>query len=182
MKISIYKINKVLILIILIISIQACTTSKDKENEKNSEIMTDNRIEPNVEKRTREIRDKGGGIFNSSRSSNNNFDFSTSNVLWRASLESLESIPLNNVDYSGGVIVTDWYSLPKSNESIKITVRFLSNKLAVSSVKIISHKKICEANGRDCLITLASNKFNEDIKNKIISKAKELKLLDEKNK
>ena len=53
-----------------------------------------------------------------------NFEFASSNELWRASLEVLDFLPLANVDYSGGIIITEWYSEGTSNdEAIKITVR-----------------------------------------------------------
>ena len=45
------------------------------------------------------------------------FQFATSNVLWRASLITLEEIPLRAVDYSGGIIVTEWYTNSKSSDS-----------------------------------------------------------------
>ena len=64
--------------------------------------------------------------------------------MWRASLETLDFLPLTTVDYSGGVIITDWYSENNSNqESIKITIRFLSNEIRSDSMKIILHKKVC---------------------------------------
>ena len=58
-----------------------------------------------------------------------NYEFSTSNPMWRASLEILDFLPLSTVDYSGGMIITDWYSESNSDESIKITIRFLSNEV-----------------------------------------------------
>ena len=62
--------------------------------------------------------------------------------MWRASLEILDFLPLTTVDYSGGIIITDWYSeYQNNNESIKITVRFLSNEIRSDSLKIIVHKK-----------------------------------------
>ena len=61
---------------------------------------------------------------------NTNFEFSTSNPMWRASLETLDFLPLVTVDYSGGIIITDWYSdQQNSNDAIKITLRFLSNEV-----------------------------------------------------
>ena len=62
--------------------------------------------------------------------------------MWRASLEILDFLPLTTVDYSGGMIITDWYSENSSNESIKITVRFLANEVRADSLKIIVHKKL----------------------------------------
>ena len=47
------------------------------------------------------------------------YEFSSSNPLWRASLELIDFMPLTTVDYSGGIIITDWYSdSSNSNDSI----------------------------------------------------------------
>ena len=77
------------------------------------------------------------------RSGNTNYEFSTANPMWRATLETLDFLPLTTVDYSGGTIITDWYSENNSNESIKITVRFLSNEVRSDNLKIIVHRKKC---------------------------------------
>ena len=70
------------------------------------------------------------------------YQFASSNPMWRATLEILDFLPLSNVDYSGGIISTDWYNEGEaSNESIKITVRFLTNEIRADGVKIIVHKK-----------------------------------------
>jgi hypothetical protein len=37
-------------------------------------------------------------------------NLASSNPMWRASLEILDFLPLTTVDYSGGVIITDWYN------------------------------------------------------------------------
>ena len=103
---------------------------------------------------------KGGGTF----------EFSTSNPLWRATIDVLDFLPLANVDYSGGVITTDWYSNENSNESIKITVRFLSNEISSSSVKIIVHQKICK-NINSCTTTILNSKIREDLTKSILAKA-----------
>ena len=68
-----------------------------------------------------------------------NFEFSSSNPMWRATLDTLDFIPFSTVDYSGGLVITDWYSDGTAkNESIKITVRFLSNETRSDSLK--SHR------------------------------------------
>ena len=103
---------------------------------------------------------------------NTNFEFSSSNPMWRASLEILDFLPLNTVDYSGGMIISDWYSdSTKSNESIKVTIRFLSNEVRGDSLKIILHKKVCKSN-QVCNVTLLSNsKIDEELRSNIIRKA-----------
>ena len=73
--------------------------------------------------------------------------FAADNMLWRASLETLNFIPLSSANYSGGVIITDWYSRENSKDSIKIQVVFKSDELSTNSIEIVSHKKICNTNG-----------------------------------
>jgi hypothetical protein len=138
-------------------------------------------IETDERKKAREFVDKKGGLFGEigKSSSGTNFEFSTSNVLWRATLKSLDFLPLANADYSGGVIVYDWYSNKNNKETIKISVRFLSNELKSSSVIIVGHKKICDDAGK-CSIEKLDNKFTNEIKETVISTARLLKIEDSK--
>ena len=114
-------------------------------------------IEPNPDKKAREYADKGGGIFgdinNVKKGSSAVVDFATSNVLWRATLKTLNFLPLSNADYSGGVIVYDWYSDDTSDEQIKISIKFLSNEIRTTSIEVNAHKKKCDINNK-CTIKL----------------------------
>ena len=142
------------------------------------------RIEPNVDQRARDAATKSGGIMGiiGSSKDDTNFRFTTSNVLWRATFKSLEFMPLLNADYSGGIIITDWYTeKPESKEAIKITVRFLSNELRSDSIVVIAHKRDCQSSER-CQTILLSKKFSQDIKDSIMSNARSLKIEDEKKK
>ena len=65
--------------------------------------------------------------------------------MWRASLETLDFLPLANVDYSGGVIISDWYSSSNEDDSIKISLRFLSNEIRPDSLKVTVFKKNCQS-------------------------------------
>ena len=107
------------------------------------------------------------------------FEFSTSNPMWRASLEILDFLPLTTVDYSGGVIITDWYSTDSKNESIKITVRFLSNEIASSNLKINVHQRKC-FDVNNCKIQNLNSKIKEELTKNILRKASLLEA--EKNK
>jgi len=100
------------------------------------------------------------------------YEFSTSNPMWRASLETLDFLPLTTVDYSGGVIITDWYSDNNSaKESIKISLRFLANEIRSESLKVIVHQKTCSSN-LDCRVILLSNtKIKEELHTAILKKA-----------
>ena len=135
-------------------------------------------------KRIRENVEKGGGIFGDlgKSSKDTTFSFATSNVLWRATLKSLDFMPLASIDYSGGILVTDWYSESTNpQEKIKITVRFLSNELRSDSVVVISHKMTCNSQGLCSTIALNEN-FNVSVKDTIITTARLIKIEDEKKK
>jgi len=110
---------------------------------------------------------------------NTNYEFSTSNVMWRASLDVLNFIPLQSVSYSGGLIITDWYE--KNNEAIKIEINFKSTELSTTAVEVKSFKRTCDSL-KNCSIINTNSDFNENIKTKILNKARELALKDLKNK
>ena len=103
-----------------------------------------------------------------------NFQFASSNELWRASLDVLDFMPLASANYSGGMIITDWYTGDSVNESIKISIRFLSNEIRSDSLKIIVHKKNC-ANNLSCQTKLLSNsKISQELRSTILTKAAQL--------
>ena len=105
-----------------------------------------------------------------SRGGSTTYEFSTSNPMWRASLEILDFLPLSTVDYSGGLIISDWYSDGSSNESIKITIRFLDNQVRSENLKISVHQKVCVKD--NCKVNLLSqNKISSELKTTIIRKA-----------
>ena len=143
------------------------------------------RIEVDPHKKAREFADKGGGIFGDinrtgKSSGGGSFEFASSNVLWRATLKSLDFLPLLNADYSGGVIIYDWYSQTNNpKEQIKISVQFLNNELRSDSIKITAHKKICETAERCSNSTLDQN-FANSIKENIIASARTLKIEEAK--
>jgi hypothetical protein len=143
------------------------------------------RIEPNPDKKAREFADKGGGIFGDinrvgKSSGGGSFEFASSNVLWRATLKSLDFLPMLNADYSGGIIIYDWYSQTNNpKEQIKISVQFLNNELRSDSIKITAHKKICETTERCSNSTLDQN-FANSIKDSIIASARTLKIEEAK--
>jgi len=126
--------------------------------------------------RARKNVDEGGGVSlkGMMRGRGTNFEFSSSNPMWRASLEILDFLPLSTVDYSGGMIVSDWYTGESSSEAIKISIRFLSNEIRSDSLKIIVHKKKCSAN-QTCKIALLNNsKISQELRGTILTKAAEL--------
>ena len=126
--------------------------------------------------RSRKNIEEGGGVSlkNVLNKRGGSFEFSTSNPMWRATLEILDFLPLSTVDYSGGMIVSDWYTDESSNDSIKISIRFLSNEVRSDSLKIIVHKKKCSEN-QVCQTKLLDNsKISQELRITILKKAAEL--------
>jgi len=100
-----------------------------------------------------------------------NYQFASSNPVWRASLEILDFLPLANVDYSGGIITTDWYNEgTASDESIKITIRFLTNEIRSDGLKIIVHKKRCTVT-QSCTVKKVTSALEQELRVAILKKA-----------
>jgi len=100
-----------------------------------------------------------------------NYQFASSNPMWRAALEILDFLPLANVDYSGGIITTDWYNEgTTSNESIKITVRFLTNEIRSDGIRIIVHKKRCNVQ-QNCTVKKITSVLEQELQVAILKKA-----------
>ena len=99
------------------------------------------------------------------------FEFASSNELWRASLDIIDFMPLTSVNYSGGIIITDWYSTDQSsNESIKISIRFLSNEIRADAldIKVFNKKCLTQTN---CVISEKSGNITIELKQKILKTA-----------
>ena len=110
----------------------------------------------------------GGAMKGNNRTT---FEFSTSNPMWRSSIEILDFLPLTTVDYSGGLIISDWYSdSSNSNDSLKITVRFLSNEIAANSLKIIVPQRTCN-NLNQCVTQKIDSKIEDELRRSILKKA-----------
>jgi len=162
----------------LIIILSSC-----KNNEKKDGITGNQEKLENPDERARNFADKNPiTLFKDSKDKNTNFEFGTSNVLWRASLKTIDFIPLATVDYSGGIIITDWYSEGKLNkEQIKIQIRFVSTELRSDSIQVVSYKKICDGNN-DCTNIAGNENFNREIKDLIINTARQIKIEESKKK
>ena len=98
------------------------------------------------------------------------FEFASSNELWRASLDVIDFMPLTSANYSGGIIITDWYSEQNENESIKITIRFLSNEVRSDALNIKIFHKICDKNF-NCVVREKKSSLNIELQKEILKKA-----------
>jgi hypothetical protein len=151
--------------------------------KKNPEFEEEKVRDTNPFERARQAAREGGGILGDispNKRSTTTFDFATANVLWRATIKTLDFLPLANADYSGGVIIYDWFSQTNNpKEQIKISVQFLSNELRSDSIKITAHKKICE-NINSCTNSTIDQNFANSIKDSIITSARTLKIEENK--
>ena len=133
------------------------------------------KVSPNSKERVKKNLEEGKGFsinkMMKGGSGGTNYQFASSNPMWRATLEILDFLPLANVDYSGGIITTDWYNEGTAlDESIKITVRFLSNEIRSDGIRIIVHKKRCNLE-QNCKITKISSAIEQELQVAILKKA-----------
>ncbi len=128
-------------------------------------------VEPDARKRARKNAEEGRGIIfgGNKRGGGTNYEFASSNPLWRASLDTLDFMVLSTVDYAGGLIISDWYSDNDPNEAIKITLRFLDNDIRADAIKVLIHKKTC--NNNNCQIKQIESDLAFDIRDKVLKKA-----------
>ena len=131
---------------------------------------------PEPEKRVLKNLEEGRGFrltdtFGKQAGAGGNFEFASSNELWRASLDTIDFMPLASANYSGGIIITDWYSSGSNmEESIKISIRFLTNEVRSDALDIKVFYKKCGQN-ESCAVTEKSGTLVTELNKKILSKA-----------
>jgi hypothetical protein len=129
---------------------------------------------PNPEERVKKNLEEGRGfqLKNIMKDKGGVFEFASSNELWRASLDVIDFMPLVSVNYSGGIIVTDWYLNEKDqNESIKISIRFLTNEIRSDALSIKVFTRRCEMNLLNCKYLDSNNVLVSELKKEILKKA-----------
>ena len=131
---------------------------------------------PDPKERVRKNLEEGRGFtamgaFKKRGGSSGDFDFASSNELWRASLDTIDFMPLVSANYSGGIIITDWYSSGSNmNESIKISIRFLTNEVRSDALDIKVFYKNCGQND-SCQISERKGSLVAELNKKILSRA-----------
>jgi len=132
------------------------------------------KVSPNSKERVKKNLEEGKGMSIGKMmqgGGGTNYQFASSNPMWRATLEILDFLPLSNVDYSGGIVTTDWYNEGTAlDESIKITVRFLTNEIRSDGIRIIVHKKRCNVE-QSCKISKISSAIEQELQVAILKKA-----------
>ena len=133
------------------------------------------KVNPNAEERAKKNLEEGKGfrLFKPNGAGMGGaFQFASSNELWRASLDIIDFMPLSSVNYSGGIIITDWYSENKNpNESIKISIRFLTNEIRSDALDIKIFSRICDNSSLNCKFTDSGELLVSELKKEILKKA-----------
>jgi|TARA_B110000444_G_scaffold221065_1_gene222209 hypothetical protein len=177
---KIYTLNmknilKSILLIFIAIYLNSCGIHRPVDARK---------VSPNANERVKQNQKEGKGITfgNILKKKSGDFQFASSNPMWRAAIEVLDFVPLSNVDYGGGVIVTDWYNNANSNEdSIKLMIQFLTNEIRADGIKVNIYKKRCVSEN-NCTTSLLNSNLNNEIKLAILKKASLLKKKSIENK
>ena len=159
---------KILILLQLIISLNSCGPLAYKKVD-SSKISNDpdERVRRNIEE------GKSFKLFGEDgiRSGTTTYEFASSNELWRATLDTIDFMPLTTANYSGRIVVTDWYSDNQNlNESVKITVRFLSNEIRSDALDVKIFYRNCDSSSK-CKIVEKDGNFSKELKKEILKKA-----------
>ena len=158
------KYTKQAIILLIFVVITGCGIYKKVDARKVSPSVND-RVQKNIEE------GRSFKLFESDKPRGGDFQFASSNELWRASLDVIDFMPLSSVNYSGGIIITDWYTDNTSqNESIKISIRFLTNEIRSDSLDIKVFNKKCKDSLLNCKITEQVSLVQE-LKKEILKKA-----------
>ena len=153
--------------LLVLLSQTACQALKPKK-------VSAKDFPPDPRKRVKKNIEEGKGfrLMDDFKRGGTSYEFASSNPLWRATLDTLDFMPLVSANYSGGIVVTDWYSENNSpNESVKISVRFLTNEIRSDALDINVFLKKCSENLTNCSISQNNNDIVGDLNFNILKRA-----------
>ena len=169
------KFTSIIVGFLIILFLSSCTGFKAGDARKNPPDPRE-RVKRNIEE------GRGFRLMDSINTGGTNFEFATSNELWRASLDTIDFMPLALANYSGGILVTDWYSDDgNNNESIKISIRFLSNEVRADALDIKIFYKQCSSFSQ-CSVSERGGQIEKELKTKILRQAAIYVKIKEENK
>ena len=160
------RLIKIILLLQLIISLNSCGPfAYKKVDARKVSWDPEERVKKNIEE------GRGFKLFDSERKLGTTYEFASSNELWRATLDTIDFMPLTTANYSGGIIVTDWYSDNQNlNENIKITVRFLTNEIRSDALDLKIFYRKCDSSNK-CKIIEKEGNLSKELKKEILKKA-----------
>ena len=149
---------------ILMLTLNSCGGKMPGADAKKFPPEPDKRVKKNLEE------GRGFRLDTMGQTKGGTFDFASSNELWRASLDIIDFMPLASANYSGGIIITDWYSDNNSNEAIKVNIRFLSNEVRSDSLAVKIYYRKCDTNF-NCSVSERKGNLNRELIKKILKRA-----------
>ena len=160
-----FRFLNIILALAILISLNSCGFYK-RSDVKDNPVNVNERVKKNIQ--------EGRGIrFGKGATRGGDFDFASSNPLWRASIEIFDFVPLTNASYSGGIIITEWFSAenknPDSTRDLKITVKFLTNEIRADALDVVVFEKICVS--KNCKTNKIESKLEKEIKLAILKKA-----------
>ena len=161
------KIKFYCLILLSVFVFQSCANFKSGDAKKNP---------PDPRERVRKNLEEGkgfriGSLDTKGLKGGGTFEFASSNPLWRASLDIIDFMPLTSANYSGGVIITDWYSNDNNpNETIKITIRFLSNEIRSDAININVFYKKCSTDSK-CIVNQNKGNLEKELQKEILKRA-----------
>ena len=159
------RFNPLILMVILSFILTACGPLKYKP-------VDAKKVSPNVDERVKRNIEEGRGVrLFGGQKKGGTFDFASSNFLWRAALDTIDFMPLASANYSGGIIITDWYSENNNEgESVKISIRFLSNEIRADAIDINVFLKQCDKN-LNCVTSQNQGQLSKELASNILRKA-----------
>ena len=153
-----FKDLRLVLILIILLSVNSCGLYK-RSDVKDNPVNVDDRVKKNIQ--------EGRGVrFGKGATRGGDFDFASSNPLWRASIEIFDFVPLSNASYSGGIIITEWFSAENNNaessRDLKITVKFLTNEIRADAVDVTIFEKVCK--NQNCSTNKIKSNLEKEIK------------------
>ena len=160
-----FKFFNIILTLVILISLNSCGFY-NRSDVKDNPVNVNERVKKNIK--------EGRGIrFGKGATRGGDFDFASSNPLWRASIEIFDFVPLTNASYSGGIIITEWFSAENNNPNnreLKITVRFMTNEIRADAIQVLVFEKKCDTNN-NCKTKKIKSKLEGELKLAILKKA-----------
>ncbi len=108
---------------------------------------------------------------------NESSEIGVNSFLWRASLDTIDFMPLDSADPYGGVINTEWYVNPEiQNERFRLTVYILDTRLRADGVRVNVNRQIYDASRSSWMDAVASPDTAREIEGAILTRARELRI------
>ena len=93
--------------------------------------------------------------------------------LWRATLDTLNFMPLSSVDPIGGVIITDWYSTPENpTEQMKVTAYVTDRRPRADALRVSVFRQVQSPNGWVDAVVNPDTSLR--LENAVLTRAREL--------